>query len=271
MPLFFIFPYLLYFRYFIFYERQMNRLNALIIDDEQDACKNIEHLLQKHFDTEISIISSAYTTKQARLCMDQHDIQLFFVDIEMPVESGIEFVHKYADRITNVVFVTAFDQYAIEAFKLHALDYILKPIDEEEFVQSVQHILRHKVSLSTKEIAQLSKDIQTKNQIESLTLRDKQQVTLVPLSNLLYIEAEKSYSKIVFTEGNYLKTFYASHHLAYYEELLEHRSFIRVHKSFLVNKTSISKYSFSDSFLILKNNCTIPVSRRRQASLLKEL
>jgi two-component system LytT family response regulator len=249
----------------------MTRINALIIDDEQDACKNIEHLLQKHFDQEIAIISSVYSTKQARMQMEKHAIQLFFVDIDMPLESGIEFVHHHADEVKNVIFVTAFDQYAIEAFKLHALDYILKPIDEEAFVKSVQHIIDNNFALSKKEIAQLSKDIQTKNHIDTLTLRDKQQVTIVSLSNILYIEAEKSYSKIVYTDNNEIKTFFASHHLAYYEDLLEHRSFIRVHKSFLVNKTCINKYSFADSFLILKNKFKIPVSRRRQASLLKEL
>lgn len=244
-------------------------LNALIIDDEVDACKNVEYLLQKYFQNQIQVLPAAHSTSAAEEIMAKNKIHLYFVDIEMPIESGIAFVARNASTIKNVVFVTAFDQYAIAAFKLHAIDYILKPIDEEAFVLSMQHILQNNFSRTTAEYEQLANKLNSKEAIDVMVLRDKQELTRINISDIIYLEAEKAYCKIVYRWQKETKIFFASHNLAFYEDLLENHLFIRVHKSFLVNKSMITKFNFKESNVVLFHTFQVPVSRRKQAGLLK--
>ena len=244
-------------------------LNALIIDDEEDACKNIQYILDTHFSEQIHVLPAVHSTAAADHAMSNHSIQLFFVDIDMPVESGIAFVSRHASSIKNVVFVTAYDQYAIDAFKLHAMDYILKPIDEDAFVHSVQHILDHSMARQPQELQQFAKQVASKEPIDVIVLRDKQEVTRIQIKDIIYIEAEKAYSKIVYRTAKSMHTFYASHNLAHYEEILEAHEFIRVHKSYLVNKALIAKFHLKESFVLLCDSIKIPVSRRKQAGLIK--
>jgi two-component system LytT family response regulator len=243
--------------------------NALIIDDEEDACKNISYLLQTHFSSLIHILPPVHSAAAAELSMAANSIQLFFVDIDMPVESGISFVRRNANKMKSVVFVTAYDEYAIDAFKLHAMDYILKPIDEDAFVHSVQHILDHHLARLPHEFDDLASHINSGESLDIMVLRDKQEATRIKINDILYIEAEKAYSKIVYRSPKGNKVFFASHNLSHYEDMLEIHSFIRVHKSYLVNQSLITKFNFRESFVVIAGNCQLPVSRRKRAGLLK--
>jgi two-component system LytT family response regulator len=246
-------------------------INALIIDDEQDACINIEYFLKKFFPSHINTIFFAHSSTEAERLMNEKSFNLFFVDIEMPYETGIEFAIRKSIVMKNIVFVTAFDQFAVSAFRLHAIDYILKPIDELIFKKSIQRILDENYIRDHKEIENIAKNIVAKNQINTMILRDKQRAEYVNIPDIIFIEAEKAYSNIRYKTSKEHKSFLASHNLAYYEEILEEYNFMRVHKSFLINKDHITKFLFKDSNLLLLNSYEIPVSRRKQSSLVKYL
>ncbi len=246
-------------------------LNAIIIDDEADDCNNINDILQLHFHDRIRILDAVHSTSAAEVYMTQKTVDLFFVDIDMPTESGISFVGRKADEMKNVVFVTAYDQYAIDAFKLHAVDYILKPVDGDEFVRSIQHILDHTFAFQPNEIQHLAKQLYAREEIDVMILRDKQEATKIKISDIIYIEAEKAYSKIVYKTTKNNQSFIASYNLSHYEELLAPHDFIRVHKSYLINKKLIYKFVIKDSIVVLSQDIKIPVSRRRQSFLNKTI
>jgi len=252
-------------------------MTVIIVDDEKEACYNLSNILLEFVDPGINIAGIANSTIEAEALINKFQPDAVFLDIEMPNENAFQFLERISPVPFNVIFVTAYDEYALKAFKLNAIDYILKPISISELTIAVA---KAKEQLEVKKI--LSEKGPTYNQIsqmasgnarpENIVLKDNNNLDVVAFKDLIYIEAMGSYSKIYFLKDGIEKNVIMSKAIAEYEEVLPTQSFFRVHKTFLVNCRFIASILKENAYmLMLKNKLTIPISRRKYTPLMQHL
>ncbi len=246
-------------------------VKAVIIDDEQNNIDNLFALLQKHC-KQVSILATAKNAEEAELMLLQHIPDLVFLDIQMPGKNGFELLQSLHDRMFEVIFVTAYDQFGIQAVKFSALDYLLKPVAVEELKKAVQKAI-DKVLLK-------SKNVQLENLIELLQQQQHKEEHRLALTTLKETRFVFTKQIIHCISSNNYTTFYlttsekliVSKPIFEYEELLSGYGFIRCHQSHLVNKKYIKSWIKEDGgYLLLENLTQVPVSRNKKETLKKEL
>lgn len=234
----------------------MNTLNAIIVDDEINARENLVYLLSK-FCPNVTVVSQAQNVDEAVVEIKKHQPQLVFLDIEMPQKNGFQLLNEFSTIDFQIIFVTAYDKYAVKAFEVAALDYLLKPIAIEKLVKAVKKatVLIDKSERNLR-LALLNEN---KNKIKKIAIPYKSDYVMLNLVDILYIEADRMYSIIHVKEN---KKYIASKKLSYYENLLSfEEEFIRVHRSWIVNTSTINLYSKKDKNIQLKNQFKIPISK----------
>ncbi|MBN8698560.1 MAG: response regulator transcription factor [Chitinophagales bacterium] len=245
-------------------------LKTVIVDDDFRDRDILKQLLERYCPDEVEVAGSASNVAEAFLLIAEKKPGLVFLDIELGSESGFDLLKKFTQYPFRVIFATAHDQYAIQAIKFNALDYLLKPIEIAELVNAVQKV---------KESGHLSLDAELKNLVENLAHpHHKSNRVAIPVSNgykmisvesILFCEAKKEYTYIHCRDQ---PTICSSVNLGEYEMLLANYSFCRVHHSFLVNKEHVKQYNKGEGGeLLLENNMTIPVSRRKKQEVLEWL
>jgi len=255
----------------------MNEINALIVDDEKEACINLQFLLEKHFKNEIQILGSVNSTKDAQVAIEALKPNTLFLDIEMPNENAFQFLERLERIDFEIIFITAYDEYAIKAFKLNAVDYILKPIDIEDLVTAVQRlkerITYNKIlNFNAEAYHSLAKEIITREAPKQIILRNTTSFDIIAIQNIVYIKAMGSYSNVYFKKNNTIQKTIISNPISFYEETLLNGNFYRVHRSFLVNCNFIKKIHKNENPEIeMNDNTMIPIGRRRYADLIQFL
>ncbi|HVI43531.1 MAG TPA: LytTR family DNA-binding domain-containing protein [Chitinophaga sp.] len=242
-------------------------INIIIVDDEREACSNLSHLLLTYVDTRICIKGTACNTTEAEAMIRAYQPDAVFLDIEMPGEDAFHFLDRLKPLHFEIIFVSAYDEYAVKAFRLNAIDYILKPIDIHELCNAVKKLeeKRHFRRIASEWPPQAPNKVKP-NQI---TLRNHMQIEIVDFKDLLYIEANGNYSRVFFQSGNTARSIMMSHSIAEYEELLPDTLFYRIHKSYLVNCRYIRKILKEENpVILLDNKYRLPVGRRRYKDLL---
>ncbi len=238
----------------------MNTLKAILVDDEESSRDVLGNLLAR-FCPDVELKAKCKNLLEAVEEIKKHAPDVVFLDIEMPNYAGYEIVNFFDDITFEIVFVTAYDNYAIKAFEIAALDYLLKPIVIERLKASVNRVKEKKLSTSpSQQLNLLNETIQNK-ELKNILLTDKGQQYIVAIDNIIAIEAQESYCIIYTTE----KRFIASKNLKHFETLLETiPNFIRSHKSWLINKSYILHYSKSDLTIQLKGNLTAKLSKYKK-------
>lgn len=246
---------------------------ALIVDDEPNACKNLERLLDS-FVHNVQITAAVHNTAEAEKHIQLCKPDVLFLDIQMPNENAFQFLERLEDITFEIIFVTAYDEFAIRAFKLNAVDYILKPIDVRE-LQSAVTKLRERISFKQYQTAKsitvtaLSQQINKRIEQQQLVLKSGAEFEIVPFKNILYLEAMGSYAKVIYLRNGQEKSSLMARAITEYEELLPPGIFIRVHKSYLINCSYIKKIIKDEHTSIqLSNDMLIPVARRRYKRIL---
>jgi two-component system, LytTR family, response regulator len=245
-------------------------LKAIIIDDDLRDKELLEMMLGKYCFNEISIIGIAQNIDSAYQLILETNPDIIFLDIELGNESGFDLLKKFTEYSFKVVFVTAYDKYAVTAIKFNALDYVLKPIVITELVNAVQK-MKNAVSVSL--------DAELKNLIHTLAHpHQKSNKVAIPVLNgykmigvetILYCEAKKEYTNIYSSNQ---PPICSSVNLGEYEELLQAYSFCRVHHSFLVNKDHVIQYIKGEGGeLMIDKEIMIPVSRRKKQEVMEWL
>lgn len=232
-----------------------------MVDDEESARDVLENLLHR-FCPEVELIAKCENIKQAVACINEERPELVFLDIEMPNYAGYEIV-RFFDRINfNIIFVTAYDQYAIKAFEVAALDYLLKPIDIERLKNAIQRVVQQQqIAQQAQRLSLLSETLEHK-QLKNLIISDKGQQHIVAIDKIIAIEAQESYCSIHTPDKSYI----ASKNLKHFETVLENiPTFFRVHKSWIVNKDCIQHYSKSDLSIRLNNGLITKLSKYKKA------
>jgi len=244
---------------------------CIIIDDEKNARETLEKIIERYFITKIKVLHSACSVKEGVFAINKCNPDIVFLDIEMPEENGFK-LFEYFDIINfEVIFTTAYKQYAIDAIKFSALDYLLKPINYIDLRDVLTRLeKKQKKSSNTAQIEAFLSNINNEpgnfNKIALPTLDGFQ---LQKVSNIVYCQAEENYTKI-FTNRN--EAILVARTLKNIEEMLPAEIFFRIHKSYLVNMNYIKSYSKIDGYkLTLENGVTLDVATRRNEDFIKAL
>lgn len=251
--------------------KQFQKFKAIIIDDSPQARKLLRLMVQE-LTTEVEIINEAGNVAEAFLLVKENEPDIIFLDIEMPGKSGIQLAEELiAEKIkSEIIFTTAYNEYAIKAFRLSAIDYLLKPVNENQLLEAISKVKEKK------ELEGAQVKLQALNQ----NLRQERgSVLCVPvtngyeymtLSDIEYIEADGAYVHIYLSDQKH-KT--VSKNLKYIENALEGASdFLRVHRSFIINVKRIARYSKSGrGTLLMKSGKEIDIARERKQEVLQVL
>jgi len=252
-------------------------INVLIVDDEREACINLNNILTEYVDKDIHVVGIANNTRDAEKKINELTPDAIFLDIEMPNENAFHFLARIYPFDFEVVFVTAYDEYAVKAFKLNAVDYILKPISISELAEAVQKLrerLRYKQLLSEITVPYMDIANQVTNKLKSqkITLKDNNHIEVVDFKDIYFVEAQGSYVRILFLKGSDIKEITLSGSLTDYEELMPDDFFYRIHKSYLINCLHVIEILKDEySQVVIRANYTLPISRRRFTPLMQFL
>lgn len=232
-------------------------IRAVLIDDEKNAVTAMEIAL-KEFCPDVEIVGTALSAKDGMKEIQNKNPDIVFVDIEMPQMTGLEMIEQFGTRTFEVVFVTAYNEFAIKAFKVNAIDYLLKPINIIELINAVKKISDR---IKNKQSAPVLQDEKFKLALAGkLTLPTATGSEYINIKDILRIEADGSYSK-VFTIDN--KTRLITKNLKSLETSLEGESFFRCHNSHLINVEYIKKFipTKDKGFIEMADETMIPVAR----------
>lgn len=244
-------------------------LKAILIDDEPECLRTLAHDLAVHCPG-VDIIAQCTSGKEAIKLIHTHNPDVLFLDIDMPYINGFDLLEMVPDLDFEVIFTTAYDKYAIQAFKISAVDYLLKPIDTEALHAAVEkvRILREKGNTSKQInfLIQQIKDLEN-NTVRKIALPTFDGLEFIHMDDILYCQSDGAYSHVFFTDGSKM---YISKTLRYLEDALCNYHFFRVHNSYIVNLNHVKQYSKTDGgLIILSDGKKVRVSRSRKDELLK--
>ena len=238
-------------------------LKAVVVDDEINSRTILRNYLSKYCPT-VKIIGEAGSVAETiEILKSVENPDIVFLDVEMPYGNAFDFIEQVPDRDFEIVFVTAYDHYAVEALNAQATYYLLKPIAIDQLIQAVQHVTH----IKEREKELLDKILVPKITItdSKITIPTQDGFEILSISDILYCEADDNYTKIYLEKGSKL----VSKTLKYFEDLLKDKGYARVHKSYLINVNKITKYKKGKGGSVtLSSGKELPVSSSKKANLL---
>jgi two-component system LytT family response regulator len=243
-------------------------LKIVIVDDEINAVKTLESYISKYIDG-ASIVDVANNKAQAIELVKKTNFDLLLLDINLGDGTGFEVLETIAERNFKVIFCTAYDEHAIKAFKYAALDYLLKPINPEEFINAVNRCKTSVANSDQKKQIEIASELVKSKNNNKIVVNSSSEIHFLYFENILRLESDKNYTDI-FTKDN--KKITSSKTLKYYESLLPGDQFFRIHQKHLVNLNCIKKYLKEDGgYVQLNNDYKLEVSRRKKDELFSKL
>lgn len=230
---------------------------ALIIDDEPLARSLVAEYLQGH--PHVTVLQECNDGFEGVKAIQQHQPDLIFLDIQMPKINGFEML-ELIDNPPAVIFTTAFDQYALKAFEVHAVDYLLKPFSKERFDKALRKWQEHQPAPAQETEALLETAALQPGQHDRVVVRAGNKIHIIPVTDIHYLEAANDYVNIHTAQGAFLK----KRTMGHFEQILSERQFARVHRSYIVQLQQITRIDpyQKDTFVAkLRTGAQIPVSR----------
>lgn len=246
----------------------MMKIRTLIVDDEELARKNLEFILNDAC-PQVEVVGTASNAKAAKKQIETENIDLLLLDIEMPNGSGFDLLESLGDGIDfKIIFITAYHEYALRAFKFSAVDYLLKPISVDELQSAIEKVQPGKDMESKEKIDALIENISKKGgAMNKIALPSMEGLQFVDLDDVVYCESQDNYTQFFLLDG---KRIMVSKTIKHFEELLDPERFFRVHRSNIINLKYIDKYVKGEGgYIVLKQGARIPVSRRRKEAFLQ--
>jgi two-component system LytT family response regulator len=241
-------------------------IRTLIIDDEPLIRENTEALLQTHPD--ILVVGTAGSVAEGTVMIRNTKPDLLLLDIRLGDGTGFELVDRDATNSPAIVFITAYNDQAIRAIRVGALDYLLKPLDEDELAAALEKVRAHRNNQTAGEQIQLAKrHLQDASATDRIALREQHSVHIVQHKDIIYCEADRSYTHFHLEGG---RTLVISGALKDFADVLPEPMFLRTHQSYLVNRNCVMRYERS-GVLHLKNGVAIPVAVRKRDEVLHHL
>lgn len=241
-------------------------IKAVIIDDEQGSVVALTSFLHAHC-PQVAVLGSAHNIRTGKELMDTYQPQLVFLDIEMPGGSGFDLLRSLPSIEFEVVFITAYNQYAINAFRFSAVDYLLKPLritQVKEAVQKAEQRMIEKASARNYELLLRNMTERDASQ-QRLAFTDRGEQYLVPLSDIMYLAGSSNYTHIHTRQRVFLTTT----RLKDYEEMLPAEVFCRIHHSYIVNTTHIAKVlKGRGGVVVMQDGSELEIAFRRKAQFM---
>ena len=242
-------------------------MKVLIVDDEAHARQNLKRRLI-NLDPKIIIIGEAKGVDEAITILKQNQPDILFLDIEMPDKNGFDLIESLDQISFEVVFVTAYNQYALKAFEQLALAYITKPIDNDLLVKAYEKAKANRSSSHQQDLLKaLSAQLSNFNSSGKIAIPVDKGLKMVDVKDIMYAEASEGYSIVWLNDKSKV---ISSKRLSYYEIELEHLKFYRIHRSYVINVNHVSSYSKA-GHAVLSNGITLPVSNNYKKGLQQRL
>jgi two-component system LytT family response regulator len=238
-------------------------MKAILVDDEPDGIRTLKKMLEIHCPN-VHVAATCSNATAAKQELESIRPDVVFLDIQMPGKSGLDLLTEMAEKNFEVIFVTAHNEYMLQALQYSAADYLLKPVDEDRLIEAVQRV-EARMQAEKKEWTETLMHNLNKAGSPSemrLCLPTLKGFIVVKLDDIIYCEAERSYT-IFHLDGK--RTVMVSKSLIEYDNLLQDTQFIRIHKSFLINLHHVKEYQRGEGgMVIMTNNAEIEVSRRKK-------
>jgi two-component system LytT family response regulator len=238
----------------------------IVVDDEDKIVKMICSFIEESL-PEVEIVATANSVVGGIKAINTHKLDLLLLDIEMPYANGFDLLESLPERNFEVIFITAFNQYGIEAIKANALDYILKPIDQDELIGSIKKLVNrtHETHKGNLDLL-LSEVRQQKN--TKIKIQTKTNIEYIELEEIVCIEADGNYSTILFDDK---RTKYISIKLKNLLALLPQNDFYRVHKSYIIHLSKVLSYNTQDHTVHMYDGKKVPIARNKRNEFLEEM
>lgn len=234
-------------------------MKTVLIDDEPDSVRLLAHQLSKHC-PQVSIAATCTSPEEGLAALRTERPNLVFLDIEMPRMNGFTLLEQLEEVSFHLVFTTAYDRYAVKAFRFNALDYLLKPIDEKELMVAVAKAMQGRLT-KREQFAEAKKWLNKQHKPDKIAVYARDHFLLVPICDIVFCESDKSYTTLVMKNG---ERHLLSKPLGEVEELLCELSFFRIHKQYIVNIAEIAHYAKGEAACVCMSNSQIlPISRYR--------
>jgi two-component system LytT family response regulator len=241
----------------------MESISVAIIDDEENARYLLKKELLSLYDTSILEIFEADSLESGIQLLREKSIQLLFLDIELGDGTGFHLLESLNGHPFSVIFVTAYNDFALRAFEFLAFAYLVKPFKKSDLKRAVDKYLKERINVNSSTVSLLSESIVSQN-IKKIVLSDSEGFRIIPINEIIYIVSDNNYSEF-HVEAN--QRIICSKTLKDYERLLREENFFRCHKSYLINLNKVIAYSKNDGGVVtMSNKSQLPVGRRRMSA-----
>lgn len=244
------------------------KLRIVIVEDEKNSREGLKNLLSE-FCPNTEVVGMACNIESGLTAIRDLSPDLVLLDIEMQSATGFDLLEKVPDIRFDVIFTTAYEQYAIKAIKFSAMDYLLKPIDVKELVQAVERVQnKRSAGSASQQVKYLLENMRAApNKINKITLSTSDGMVFLPVNEIIRCEAQGAYTQFNLKSG---KKILVSKNLKEYEMLLHDYKFLRVHNSHLINLTEVSRYVKADGgYAVMNDGTNIPISNTRKDEFLE--
>ena len=244
-------------------------IRSIIIDDEQHCVKSLMKDLEQHCPS-VELTDTCYSAKEGILAVKKNHPDLIFLDVEMPWMSGFEMLEILGEIHFSIIFTTAHDEFAAKAFRISAVDYLLKPIDANDLKAAVQKVeMKMEEGSSLQHITNLLRNIRQPGSEQKIALPLREGYEFIDVSSIIYCAAEGAYTRVYISDR---KPMLISKTLGDVEELLPPEIFQRVHHSTLINITYVSQFLRTDGgYIVLKTGEKLSVSKAKKDMLMARL
>ena len=237
-------------------------IKALVVEDEQKSRDLLDKMVQRYLSEKVSIIDSVDSVDKAIASIDKNNPDLVFLDLKLNGQDGLDLLYHFKDNSFEVIITTAHDEYAIEAVRANALDYIMKPINMVDLVSSIK---RYEAKCLTNNLTSSNSPSNNYDQ-KKVAFPSKNGFILEDVNNIVYCEARGNYSAIYL---NNKKEFLISKTLKKVVEMIKNPAFFRIHKSYYLNMNFVVSYNRSENLAELNNGKFLPVSVRKNEAFVK--
>lgn len=245
----------------------MEKIKAILIDDELNSLQNLQQKLEG-FCPDVAIVAATQKPEEGLILIRQHQPDVVFLDIEMPKMSGFRMLEELGEYDFDIIFTTAYNHYSVDAIRISAFDYLVKPIGIEELQHAVERLSKSLHKQTKEKIDILKKSLSdNRSQDDKIAISTSEGIEFIPIKNIIHIESKSNYSKIFLMDG---KSIIVTKILKDFEEMLLPYNFYRVHNSHLINLNYIQKYVRSQGGHVqLQDGTLIDISRRKKEEFLK--
>ncbi len=247
-------------------------LKTIIVDDEFNARNNLKILIEE-FCPELEIVGTADSASMARELIAEHEPDVVFLDIAMPKEDGFSLLKSYEERNFSVVFTTAYNEYALKAFKENAIDYLEKPISIDDLQNAVVKLLKYhgeENTRSNKDINEFIDTMVSSNINDRISVPTRDGYIIIRNTDIVHLEASDNYTMIYLSDGS---RHLSSKNIKVYEDNLNDNIFFRTHKSHIINvEHHLKEFSRSEgNMAIMTNGKNVPIARRKMSDFLSRI